>query len=221
MKKIICTASLHAVGCTFVDWSIHFLSGQSIFYSVNTQTWRPLVANPVSKTNAHGHNKNHPSGLDSIKQCVTDFQNNNTGQLFSFYPYPMHADIACRQLGLEPPKQLDSVLTEKIQTKRKQDWIDAIDYCLEQNLKVIYIELDKQDLLYTISPRNIGRMFFDPSWADSAEQARAHVDNLFFANDYKAWQQQGLVNIWDRLTIAVAQWTTHNKKDHGILRVGR
>jgi hypothetical protein len=197
MKKIICTSSLHSVGATFVNWSIHFLSGHDQFYSVKNQAWIPVVSNPVSKINAHGHDKNHPSGLAGTQSYVEQFRR-TPGDLFSFYPFPMHADVACQQLGHGIPEQLDPKLTQQIQSYRCKDWTNMINYCLEQDLKVIYVELAQQNLLYSQAIRSLGSMFSTPRRAQTAQETTTHVVDLFFQNDYKTWQRQGLDNVWDQ-----------------------
>ena len=73
MKKLVCCTSNYSVGCTFLDWSIHFLSGQDKFFSVDKNTWIDLINNPLNILNAHGHQKNHPSGFDSTKKFVEIF----------------------------------------------------------------------------------------------------------------------------------------------------
>ena len=60
---IFATTSPKSVGCTFVDWSVHYLSGKNTFFSVRHNQWLPLIENPLTTDNAHHHKKNHPSGL--------------------------------------------------------------------------------------------------------------------------------------------------------------
>jgi hypothetical protein len=110
----------------------------------------------------------------------------------------LFGDIACKSLGLELPQLLDQDLTKKIQIKQTQDWGDTLNYCLEQNLKVIYIELNQKSFLYTKPIRSLERMFFESRPAQCAQEAITHMDDLFFQNAHKVWQQKGLVNIWDQ-----------------------
>lgn len=197
MKKIICTASPSSVGCTFIDWSIHFLSGADRFYSVKDHDWIPLSSNPINKINAHGHKKNHPSGLANTQNYVELFQN-TPGQIFSFYPFPLYADSACRSLGYDPPKLLKADLTKKIQVKQQEDWADTINYCLGQDVKVIYVDIDQKNILYTKVARSLDRLFFEDRRPQTIQEVSEHIDDLFFQNKFNEWQQQGLVNIWDK-----------------------
>ena len=57
MNKLICCTSNRSVGCTFLDWSIHFLSGQNKFFNVDQRAWIDLAKNPLDTLNAHGHKK--------------------------------------------------------------------------------------------------------------------------------------------------------------------
>ena len=31
---IVCSTSVRSIGCTFLDWSIHFLTGQTEFFNI-------------------------------------------------------------------------------------------------------------------------------------------------------------------------------------------
>ena len=117
-----CVSSARSVGCTFLDWSIHFLSKQHYFYHVISKAWIPLSQNPLSKINAHGHKKNHPSGADLNLKFINSFNDTSKGDLFSVYPFKMHVDNMCNKLGY----QLSDMQTPNILKKINQE-ID-LDY---------------------------------------------------------------------------------------------
>jgi hypothetical protein len=87
MKKIVCSLSTFNVGCTFIDWSIHFLAGKDQYYSFEKQTWIPLVSNPLTEYNAHRHNRNHPIGLENVISTMQQANNLSDDGLYSMYPF--------------------------------------------------------------------------------------------------------------------------------------
>lgn len=197
-KNIVCVSSSNSIGCTFVDWSIHFLSGQTQFYSVAESAWIPLSTNPVNSVNAHGHKKNHPSGFDRTKKTLEHLKNTSTGDFFTFYPSPLLADLAAKQLGLYNDQPLTDDTFKKIQIKQRDDYADLINYCLKQKLKVIYMSLNSQDVLYSTAGRSADRLFFSSHKPRDMEESKNHFDQLFFKDSIETWSQQGLTNTWDR-----------------------
>ena len=90
-----------SVGCTFLDWSIHFLSGQTDFFN-HKQGWIPLSQNPLTKINAHGHLKNHTSGLSRTQDVIRILQTQN--KLTSFYPSFLVIDEVADKLNFDLDK---------------------------------------------------------------------------------------------------------------------
>lgn len=81
---IVSTTSSFGVGGTFVDWSLHYLSGQTQYFSVAEQRWIDLVHQPVTDNNAHGHKRNHPLGIEQVNYYI-DQLNHVPHDLHSFY----------------------------------------------------------------------------------------------------------------------------------------
>ena len=71
MSNKFCLFSNDSVGCTFIDWSIYWLSGQVDFYC--RDHWIQLVKNPLTQNNAHKHLKNHPSGFAETLEYIDNF----------------------------------------------------------------------------------------------------------------------------------------------------
>lgn len=193
----VCVTSPYSVGCSFVDWSIHFLSGQTRFYSAADRAWIALASNPLTQSNAHGHKKNHPGGLKRTKDYLALFDSVAQGELFSIYPYPLNSDLVADQLGLLPVKTLDRATLETILHHQTLDYARAIDHCLETNCKVIYVNLHNKNSLYLHAFRSTERLFFSAQTPTSIEEHRSHLDQLFFQDSLQAWQDRGLTDIWD------------------------
>jgi len=57
--RIYCVSSALSMGCTFLDWSLLYLSGQQQFFNVKEFSFVAVNDNPLlldnSTPNAHGH----------------------------------------------------------------------------------------------------------------------------------------------------------------------
>ena len=196
MNNIVCVTSPVSVGCTFLDWSIHFLSGKNKFYSTKNLEWIPLSTDPVLKTNAHGHKKNHPDGYNSAWQCVNQLSAVSKTELLSFYPVPLYAVIAGKDLNILDT--LDSDKQKQIQQYQQADYAKMINSFIKSDIKVVYVSLNKHHILYTNQPRQLDRIHFSNKSANSLSDWHNHIDQLFFSNSVKQWEQLGLTSVWDR-----------------------
>lgn len=196
MNNIVCVTSPVSAGCTFLDWSIHFLAGKNKFYSTKTQDWTTLSADPVLKINAHGHSKNHPSGCDSAWKCVDQLTAASNTELLSLYPVPLHADIVGKELNIVD--NLNSQKQKQIQQYQQRDYEKMINSFIDAGIKVVYVSVNKHNVLYTTQCRSLERLYFLDKPADSLTESTDHLDRLFFADSINHWQQNGLTNVWDR-----------------------
>lgn len=196
---MICITSWLSVGCTFLDWSIHFLSGQTDFFKVNLVTdhsdYIPLSLNPLDKTNAHGHKKNHPSG--SLKSQSTIKHLQKQPGLTSFYPFPLHLEQVAKHLGID------------INTMTQQQWQSIRDYqVLDYNqllreshasgAKIVVVAVDEQIPLYLLTTRSLDRMPFEPRAAKSSDDMKQQIDQVFFSDSTNTWHTLNLTNTWDQ-----------------------
>lgn len=84
--KLIAFTGVQGVGQTFMEWSFHYLTGQKTYWSANHGNI-PLVDDPTTHDgNAHGHTKNHPWGLEGIKEFVAKAKGQKESALVSCYP---------------------------------------------------------------------------------------------------------------------------------------
>jgi len=195
MNNIVCVTSPVSLGCTFVDWSVHFLSGKNKFYSVKNSDWIALSSNPVLKINAHGHKKNHPSGHDRSQQYINQLANVSNSELLSLYPSPIHADLASKALNITG--SLNSEKHKQIQLYQKNDYAKLINSVIESDIKVVYISMNRHNILYTCQNRSLGRLYFEEKRPDSMSELLNHIDQLFFADSIDQWTRAGLTNTWD------------------------
>lgn len=199
MSQIFCVTSVNSIGCTFLDWSIHFLSGQNKFYNI-ISGWDKLSSNPISKENAHGHPKNHPSGYHTTLDVINHLKTVD-GELLSLYPTIIHADTALKNLGLDINKVADeqSGVLQSVFEYQKDDYAKLILSCINNNIKTIYV---KQNFfpLYNLFIRTLDRKLFEPKPAATTNELREEFLEVFFRPDDKnAWGDIfNNLPIWDQ-----------------------
>lgn len=192
MKKIVCSLSTFSLGCTFVDWSIHYLSGKDQYYSFAQQQWIPLVSNPLTEQNAHGHDRNHPSGIEDLTRMIQQAKNMPDDKLYSMYPCTAESDHVRKKLKIN----LDE-LDEKEFKQIEQDWhadefSRIFDHCAT-HAQVIFIH-DSESVKW-IRPFNYQRIV---SNVDLDEQAEIEFrKQSFYKKSINHWKSIGLENIWD------------------------
>lgn len=196
MKKIFCISSVDSVGCTFFDWSIHFLSGQEQFYHWRTG-WNTLTDNPLTKQNAHLHKKNHPNGFVSSKDCFTQLLNSNDPGLYSAYPVLLHLDKATESINIDI-KDIEnpaswSALIDYINT----DYANIFDYCAEHKIDFIYVDNDTDYPLYFLSARTLEKKMFTDTPVCHTQELDDEIQQVFFKSSVAQWESLGLTNRWD------------------------
>jgi hypothetical protein len=88
INKPICIAPHSSTGGTFLDWSLYYLIGQQTFFHCKSNSYQPVVDNPVQKINAHGHDRNHPSGYERTKAAFETLSDHHSdSNITSFYSY--------------------------------------------------------------------------------------------------------------------------------------
>jgi hypothetical protein len=193
---IVCSTSSEAVGCTFLDWTINFVTGQSRFYNINNRQWIPLSQNPVTDINAHGHNKNHPSGIAKTKQALDQLRLLPSHDLYSIYPHPLHLDTSAEDLGIAVSKIDQEHNQSRISQYRTQDYNQLLSHVAD-HARVIFVSGSKDLNLYHRVIRSTGRMLLTPKPARSTAEMHDEMDNAFYSGSIEYWKRLGLTDIWD------------------------
>ena len=192
MKKIVCSFSAFSVGCTFVDWSIHYLAGKDQYYSFAQQKWIPLVANPLTDWNAHGHDRNHPSGIENVTAMIQQASHMSESGLYSMYPCTAESDHVRKKLKVDL-EQLD----EKKFMQLEEDWhADEFSKIFDQcatNAQVIFIHDTKSINWFQLFGHQ--RVKYNVSLDETAEIA--YRKQSFHKKSIDHWKNLGLENIWD------------------------
>ena len=197
MSKIFCVASIQSIGGTFIEWSINYLSGQDQYYSVKNQKWISLLSNPVSETNAHGHEKNHPAGFKQTVEYVKQLEKETN--ITSFYPCMLHISQAMKELNIELKDLTDRQSLLQIKQLQQQDYNQLLKYCAEKNIKIVYADLNASELMYINGgPRSLDRLAFSPDPMLGVLDKLNENDLVFYNHVVELWQADGLTEIWDQ-----------------------
>jgi hypothetical protein len=197
MNKKICTTSTRSVGCTFIDWSLHFLSGQECYFNVNKNKLIPLSKNPVNSTNAHDHYKNHPAGLKNFIKEIDKFDLLDNVKVCSTYPIMMHFDTALEILGYKTEQLSDHKILQQVNEYISQDYNKIFKVCADRDIKMVFIATDSRTALYHQSIRTLERYLTSPNSPTCEQDLVNEFQNIFFSNSVNSWNQLQLKNIWD------------------------
>jgi hypothetical protein len=181
------------VGCTFLDWSIHFLSGQTNFFNIQTG-WQQLSKNPLKKINAHGHQKNTVSGPTQTEIAISKLQNHSG--LSSFYLITPTIDIIATELDIDP-NTITQEQQQSIQDYSRTSYNQSLVKSSKLGAKIIFVSLDKNLFAYANAVRTLEKMPFENCSANSEADITNAIDQLYFRDSAKIWKDLDLNNIWD------------------------
>ena len=188
MTNRFCLMSDFSIGCTFVDWSVYWLAKQDDFYAKTN--WVPLVSNPLSKTNAHSHQKNHPSGQAETSSYIESFKTVSSHNLLSLYPTQLHWDMAARELSIPLDESLKESNHNVIVNHTRQDFAQIWRLCHENNFALIYFNLSSSPV-YQLSVRVLGRQLLNDKRYTSVDETIRDYFDAFFKNEYTP------LSVWD------------------------
>lgn len=181
MSKIFCVINQTSIGGTFLDWSIHWLSGEDKFYNLDLG-WVELTSNPITSNNAHNHQRNHIAGHDLTVSAVNKLKSIHTKNNLSIYIGCIRVDSAVEELGIPKDQIADSSseIKEYISEEFKKSW----QYCHTNQISLIYLKLN-YPIIYNIELRSLTKKDHEQSY-NTIDEARNDFLNLFF-DDADKW----------------------------------
>jgi hypothetical protein len=191
---IVCVTSKQSLGCSFVDWSINFLSGRDQYFKIDGLKWTPLTSNPLTAYNSHGHKKNHPAGYRATSQYIEEFLKQSP-DLYTVYPSMIHVDDVCQQLNI-PHQEVYSHF-DQICQHSLSDFQNIINSCFDYNVKLIYVHGNAQARGYFWNQRALDRQILNAEPYRDFEHARLDFQQVFFNNSIDSWNRLNLTNTWD------------------------
>ena len=202
------------VGCTFVDWSIHWLSGAEQYYWTKIGEeykpgeigWYDVADNPMTSNNAHSHYKNHPHGSKENQKCIDSLKGLNTDRITSFYPVTEHFDRLAEQLGYDLVDVRGNVAKywDSLKSAQAKDYSEIWDQCRSNGVPIIYVRFT-EPLLYNQIDRVLGfRGLFTEENEDTSR--KQYLINNFFHHDIKKWKNQNPWDIREVLALNLRPW---------------
>lgn len=194
MTELVCCTSKYSVGCTFLDWSINYLKGESKFFN-RTLGWIDLVDDPVDLLNAHGHRKNHPGGFLETCEYVEFIQKNS--DFASLYPCPLLFYSAATALN-QSLINIDDTAWKKVVDYRNHDYNQLLQWLDQQGAKIIFVSANKTLPLYVNSEIRATKVaLHHNNTPESIDEIRQGIDLVFFQDSVNRWKEMGLDNVWD------------------------
>lgn len=198
---IVTITSQLGLGGTFLDWSLHWLSGATNYYNHHLGSIN-LTQDPVTDINAHNHQRNHTTGSRMFDDVVERL-NQSTNSLYSIYAFPLMIDGASKELNISVEQAVDdhSDTVDYINLDYAKIW----NHCAVQNFPIIYLHLTR-DFVYNLTPR-LGIGAFFPTATDTIKSLsltpteirsafRADFVNIFFKpSNKKQWTNDA---VWDQ-----------------------
>jgi len=198
MSNTFCVTSYNSVGCTFIDWSVYFLSGQLHHYNVKLDQWLPVSQNPLTHLNAHGHVKNHPHGQPQTKKFLEKIELQPSDLLHSIYPNALIIDVAIEQMNLLPESVSDAQVFNNLMQFIKNDYNNILKLCNQKQIKTVFVADDPSTILYFTQERTVPELSIDRNTETMlTTQKRDNFQKLFFNQSLEKWKDLNLDNVWD------------------------
>lgn len=198
MSNIICITSTKSLGCTFVDWSVHFLSGQTDHFHLPTNQWQQLSSDPITDINAHNHLKNQPAGMIQAAEYIKKFKSLSADKIFSLYPTQQHFDVAAEKLNISIDTVHVMSNAEKIKRYLDQDYNQVFKLCNDQDVKLVYVAADPTVEMYHLNIRSLDRFLTRSQQPTSMNDVAQEHQSLFFKHSIEQWNKLDLINTWDQ-----------------------
>lgn len=179
---IIAVVTDHAVGGTFLNWSLHYLAGHKNYFHVPSNQWLSVVDSPLTDRNAHAFRANIPQSLESFLKINNTLSTVDTEQFHSMRLPSFERDFSIQKSW----GQYDESLVSAINTLQQQG--DAM------------IRLKNRSILWhsKLEFRDIVTTFINEPVKDNNDHAMWDVINkVFFNEDLEKWKSLNLTNIWD------------------------
>lgn len=193
MAKLIASTSVKSLGCTFLDWTINYLSGVEQIFNAK-HGWVKLTDNPVTAINAHGHLKNRPMGLAQLKAQTAILEANS--EFITMYPEHIRYVDAARELNIN----IDNVSVDdqaRITQYCQDDYKNVLEWLSNRGAKIIFVSLPESLVLYNFNIRNIEISFNDYYEPKDKEEFVEGIESVFFDNSITKWGENASTNIWD------------------------
>jgi len=173
MTQVFAFSSTKPVGVSFLEWSLHYLNGKDTYFHAIKNQNIELTQNPLTKTNAHNHDKCHPAGYEHTKQVLKSLKNTNQKEFVSFYPTVLYIKNAFEILQT---KNFNDVV-EYV----KDDYNKMVNEILMNDVPFIYIYTDPSVSGYLNELREFPKVALNSNKEiTSLEEYKEDYNSFFF-----------------------------------------
>ena len=146
MTPVICVTGTHHVGISFLDWSLHWLAGSSQVFHAQ-QGWQALTPNPMTMVNAHGHARNHVSGLTSTQLTLSTLCA-TPAPFHTIYPVNSSVDTIATELGYDHTVRHQSDTWQYLLDLCDQEYAAIWQHCADNNCKCVFVATHPDNQIY-------------------------------------------------------------------------
>jgi hypothetical protein len=161
------------VGGTFLNWTVHYLSGDATYYHASSDQHVAIPHDPVNKNNAHGFNPNNPNSLNAFQFVFERLCGQSTPTTIYFHNFSRSPIVQTRT---------------------------AIQSLIPVVQHLVTVTLSQPMKMYNCVHKHRSNVL--TAWGDTKHFAHDHhyevLSDYFFADSKKIWDQQQLNQIWDR-----------------------
>lgn len=194
------------MGCTFLDWSLHYLANQNFYFNVNLNDSINLVNNPLKslngdtkKINAHSHQRNHSRGYKDLKYYISKIHEKieqsdkkDFLDMYSVYlgPKPILDIIEDFDYDIGDISKNKQYL-HNVEQSVYEDFEMCINFLHDSNIPIIYVDNSKY---YFFDFRQTEIFTFSRNTPNSIKEMFDEYSNTFFSVSNEVTNNK---NIWD------------------------
>jgi hypothetical protein len=182
-----------ASGGTFLTWTIHYLAGHTQHFNYRTNSWHPLIENPVDKVNSHKFKANQVGEYYELSECMDNLHNCHTENFHTIYFHNL----------VEIPYS-----NEYKDTRKAADLVTSISD------KIILLTNQSKNSAYRRSARYrvlSKKSYMDPSVPNTSNSQKLEdFIRYFFKDSINTWDVLQSGSVWDqREFIALVNYEAH------------
>lgn len=162
-----------AVGGTFLNWTLHYLSGHTHYWNCLQNQSIKLTDQPLTQLNSHNFKPNQPNSLDEFQDIIKSITPKD--HQFSTIYFHNFRDPNGTQQAVD--------ITQNI--------ADDLVFLTQSSNSVLYH--------YKYNSRiNTPPKFTSSERANNSDERYEDFTDYFFGESKKIWQEQNLDQIWDK-----------------------
>jgi len=194
VTRIICLTGTHNIGISFLDWSLHWLAGhEQVFHW--QQGWHNITQDPLTERNAHGHTRNHVSGIVHTRQALDCLVNELT-DFHTIYPVGPAVDQRAQELGYNHSVLQDNTEWTRIIDICDQEYAQVWSWCDYMGCDCVFVATEPANQVYhaaTLDRAQHAIMFAEKPVQDTF----LHMNEMFFnssiSNTNTAWDRREIL----------------------------